>query len=142
MHFATLMKSKTLEELQKVFKHTLSVYCTFGRVVKHLVHDREAGVIPLEGWLLGEGVRLQPKAAGQAAPRVESNIGIIRASARAIKAGVRARLNYLPLAQWNPHLLLYTVNMLNRQIRPGMRKSFRNLYWKPVYWGRDSARLR
>jgi hypothetical protein len=78
------------------------------------VFGREPGIVPIEDKLLMNGVELKLKAAGQKVGLAEVSIRLVREKARATKAGVRAKFNYLPPNQFNVDLCLDSISVLNR----------------------------
>ena len=76
--------------------------------------DREPGIVPIEDKLLMNGIELKLKAAGQKIGLAEMSIRLVREKARATKAGVRAKFNYLPPNQFIVDLCLDSISVLNR----------------------------
>ena len=121
--FAAKMAGRKIVDLQKSFAAVLAQIELAGRKLKKLTFDRESAIVPLEAWIEQQGVELNLKAAGQKAALIEVNIRYVRRSARATKAGVRAKRGYAPPPQFNVDLVFDTLGVLNRAPKDGMTES-------------------
>ncbi len=95
------LTNRTKEECTKAILYVKNDYSTKSRILKNLIFDREPVVVPMEEVLKEGGVELILKAAGQKVGLAEVTIHLIQNKARATKAGVRAKYQYLPPNQFN-----------------------------------------
>jgi hypothetical protein len=109
-----ILKDRSEEECTKAILKVKEAYARNDYELKQLVFDREPGIVPIEDKLLMNGIELKLKAAGQKIGLAEMSIRLVREKARATKAGVRAKFNYLPPNQFNVDLCLDSISVLNR----------------------------
>jgi hypothetical protein len=132
------MNGKTLDDLAYTVRVIRGSIEAEGLQLKKLVYDRESAIVALEPELTATRLNLDFKAAGQKVGLVEVTIRFIREGARATKAGVHAKYNYMPPVQWNKDLCLDVCFTRNRLPRPGQDRSPYELFTgKLIDWMRD-----
>ena len=109
-----ILKDRTEDECTNAILQIKEAYRRNNYDLKQLVFDRKPGIVPTEDKLLMNGIELKLKAAGQKVGLAEVSIRLVRDKARATKAGVRAKFEYLPPNQFNLDLCLDSISVLNR----------------------------
>jgi hypothetical protein len=117
------LNNRTEDECTKAVECIKNDYSTKGGMMKRLVFNREPAIVPAENALKGMEVELVLKVAGQKVGLAEVTIRPIHNKARASKAGVRLKYQYLPPNQFNTDLCLDCVQVLNRIVKKGCDKS-------------------
>jgi hypothetical protein len=112
-----ILKDRSEEECTKAILQVKEVYARNDYELKQLVFVRDPGIVPIEDKLLMNGFELKLKVAGQKVGLAEVSIRLVREKARATKAGVRAKFNYLPPNQFNVDLCLDSISVLNRILK-------------------------
>ena len=107
------LKDKSEEVCTSAIMQVKAVYAMNKHELKQLVSDHEPGIVPMKDELSKCGIELKLKAPGQKVGLAEVSIRLIREKARATKAGVRAKLGYLPPNQFNMDLCLDFVAVLH-----------------------------
>ena len=85
-----------------------------GKKLERRNFDRESAIVVMQNDIEAMGIKLSLKAAGQKISLAEASIRLVRKRARATKAGVHAMFGYMPANQFNMHVCLDTISVLNQ----------------------------